>query len=206
MGLTKNRKEILHRQVRLIVAFTISYNVLEALISIWAGFEASSVALIGFGLDSVVEVLSALAVAWQFARKEPEKWEKVTVRAIAVSFFLLAFYVGLNSVLTLWNKEAPEHTVFGLSITAISLLLMPILAFFESQIGRELQSKSVMSDAKQLLLCIYLSGTVLLGLLLNSLFGWWWADPVAALVVAALAVHEGMEAWKGEVEFPLASI
>nr|WP_241740138.1 cation transporter [Microbacterium invictum] len=192
----------MHRRVRFIVAFTITYNVLEAVIAIWAGVLASSAALIGFGLDSVVEVLSAVAVAWQFTRKDPERWEKATVRAIGLAFFALAGYVTIDAILSLVSRDAPEHSPLGLGITALSLLVMPALAWYETRTGRELGSKSVLADAKQLLLCVYLSGAVFIGLILNSLLGWWWADSVAALVVAALAVREGIEAWRGDIESP----
>lgn len=200
--LTPERRERLHRRVRFIVAFTITYNVLEAVIAIWAGVLASSAALIGFGLDSVVEVLSAVAVAWQFTRKDPERWEKATVRAIGLAFFALAAYVTVDAILSLVSRDAPEHSPLGLAITALSLLVMPALAWYETRTGRELGSKSVLADAKQLLLCVYLSGAVFIGLILNSLLGWWWADSVAALVVAALAVREGIEAWRGDIESP----
>src|SRR5690606_7088436 len=155
-----------------------------------------------FRSDSIVEVLSALAVAWQFTRKDPERWEKVTVRAIGIAFFALAAYVIIDSVLSLTGAVEVDHSPLGIGIATLSLLVMPLLAWFEFRTGRELGSKSVMADAKQLLLCIYLSGTVLIGLLLNSLFGWAWADSVAALVVAVLAIREGIEAWRGDVESP----
>ncbi|KAB1650576.1 cation diffusion facilitator family transporter [Pseudoclavibacter endophyticus] len=201
-SLTDERRATLHRRVRLIVAFTIAYNVMEAIVALWAGAMASSAALIGFGLDSVVEVLSAAAIAWQFTRADPERWEKITVRAIGVAFFALAAYVTVDAVLALVAQEGPEHSPLGLGITALSLVVMPLLAWFEVRTGRALDSKSVMADARQLILCIYLSGAVFIGLILNSLFGWWWADSAAALVVAALAVREGIEAWRGDVESP----
>lgn len=200
--LTTERRSTLHRRVRFIVGFTITYNVIEAIVSIWAGVLASSAALIGFGLDSVVEVLSAVAIAWQFTRKDPERWEKVTVRAIGLAFFALAAYVTVDAVMSLISQEGPEHSPLGLGITALSLIIMPLLAWFEVRTGRELDSKSVLADAKQLILCVYLSGAVFIGLMLNSLFGWWWADSVAALVVAVLAIREGIEAWRGDVESP----
>lgn len=200
--LSPERRKQLHRRVRLIVALTISYNVLEAIVAITAGVIASSAALVGFGLDSVVEVLSAVAVAWQFTRKDPERWEKVTVRAIAIAFFALAAYVSIDAIISLISQEGPEHSPLGIGITALSLLVMPLLAWWETRTGRELLSQSVLADAKQLLLCVYLSGTVLVGLILNSLLGWWWADSVAALVVAGLAIREGVEAWRGDVESP----
>lgn len=163
--LTAARRSTLHRRVRFIVAFTITYNVIEGIVAIWAGSVASSAALIGFGLDSAVEVLSAAAIAWQFTRKDPERWEKVTVRAIGLAFFALAAYVSVDAVLSLVRAEGPEHSPFGLGITALSLVIMPLLAWFEVRTGRELNSKSVMADAKQLILCIYLSGAVFIGLI-----------------------------------------
>ncbi|MCK9795241.1 cation transporter [Isoptericola sp. 4D.3] len=200
--LTEERRKRLHRRVRFIVAFTITYNVIEAVIAITAGAQASSAALIGFGLDSVIEVASAAAVAWQFTRKDPERWEKATVRAIAIAFFALAAYVTIDAVLSLTGQADVDHSPLGIGIAVASLIIMPVLAWFEFRTGRELGSRSVQADAKQLLLCIYLSGTVLIGLLANSLFGWMWADSVAALVVAVLAIREGVEAWRGDVESP----
>lgn len=200
--LTPDRRTALHRRVRFIVGFTITYNVIEAIVAIWAGSAASSAALIGFGLDSVVEVASAAAVAWQFTRQEPERWEKATVRAIGIAFFALAAYVTVDAVLTLTGVGEVDHSPAGIAIATASLVVMPLLAWFELRTGRELGSRSVQADAKQLLLCVYLSGTVLVGLLLNTLLGWMWADSVAALVVAALATREGVEAWRGDVESP----
>lgn len=205
-ALSDARRDRLHRRVRFIVAFTIVYNVLEAIVAIWAGSVASSAALIGFGLDSVVEVLSAAAVAWQFTRADPERWERATVRTIGIAFFALAAYVTVDAVLALTGVQQVEHSPVGIGIAALSLVVMPALAWFEFRTGRELGSRSVQADAKQLLLCSYLSATVLLGLLLNALLGWAWADSVAALVVAVLAIREGVEAWRGDVESPFEAI
>lgn len=196
------RRAVLHRRVRRIVATTITYNVLEAAVAIGAGAAASSAALLGFGLDSVVEVLSAVAVAWQFSRRDPERWDALTARLVAVAFFLLAAYVTVESVLTLTGVQRVEHSTVGIGIAALSLVTMPALAWLERRTGRELGSASVVADSRQLLVCMQLSGTVLVGLLANSLLHWQWADSVAALVVAALAVREGVEAWRGEVESP----
>lgn len=201
-AITTERRATLHRRVRWIVGFTITYNVLEGIIAVTAGAAASSAALIGFGLDSFIEVLSAVAVAWQFTRNDPERWEKPTVRAIGIAFFALAAYVTLDAILALTGIEPVEHSPLGIGIVVASLVIMPTLAWFQFRTGRELGSKSVQADAKQLLLCIYLSGTVLIGLLLNTLLGWMWTDSVAALIVAALAVREGIEAWRGDVESP----
>lgn len=196
------RRAVLHRRVRRIVATTITYNVLEAAVAIGAGAVASSAALLGFGLDSVVEVLSAVAVAWQFSRRDPERWDALTARLVAVAFFLLAAYVTVESVLTLTGAQRVEHSTVGIGIAVLSLVTMPALAWLERRTGRELGSASVVADSRQLLVCMQLSGTVLVGLLANSLLHWQWADSVAALVVAALAVREGVEAWRGEVESP----
>ena len=202
VALTENRRQTLHRRVRFIVAVTIAYNVIEAVVAITAGARASSAALIGFGLDSVIEVASAAAVAWQFTRKDPERWERAAVKAIAIAFFALAAYVTIDAILALSGVEEVDHSPLGIGIATLSLIVMPALAWFEFRTGRELGSRSVQADAKQLVLCVYLSGTVLIGLLANSLFGWMWADSVAALVVAGLAVREGLEAWRGDLESP----
>lgn len=196
--LTDSRRATLHRRIRLIVGITIGYNVIEAVIAIMAGALASSAALIGFGLDSTIEVLSAAAVAWQFTRRDPERWEKPTLRVIAVAFFALAIYVTATSVTALVTAERPEHSTIGIVLTAISVAIMPFLSLAERRAGREIGSATAVADSKQTLICTYLSAAVLIGLVANSLLGWWWADAVAGLVIAAFAVREGLEAWKGD--------
>jgi len=195
---TATRRDVLHRRIRLIVGLTIGYNLIEAVIAIAAGSLASSAALIGFGLDSTIEVLSAAAVAWQFTRRDPERWEKPTLRIIAVAFFALAIYVTVTSVTALVTAERPEHSTVGIILTAISVAIMPFLSFAERRAGRELGSATAVADSHQTLICTYLSAAVLIGLVANSLFGWWWADAVAGLVIAAFAVREGIEAWRGD--------
>lgn len=189
---------MLSRRVRLLVAATITYNVIEAVIAITAGTVASSTALIGFGLDSVIEVASAAAVAWQFSGADPQARERTALKVIAVSFFALAAYVTVESVRALVGADPAEHSTVGIALAAVSLLVMPFLSHAQRRAGRELGSASAVADSKQTLLCTYLSGVLLIGLLLNSLFGWSWADPVVALVIAAGAVREGREAWRGE--------
>ncbi|SHN13952.1 cation transporter [Cryptosporangium aurantiacum] len=198
LGPSPVRRAVLARRVRLLVAATITYNVIEAVIAITAGSLASSTALIGFGLDSVIEVSSAAAVAWQFAGPDPETREKVALRIIAVSFFGLAAYVAVESVRALVSGERADHSAVGLVLAAVSLAVMPVLSAAQRRAGRELGSASAVADSKQTLLCTYLSGVLLVGLAVNSAFGWWWADPVAALVIAAVAVKEGREAWRGD--------
>lgn len=192
------RRLVLQRRIRFIVGFTIAYNVVEAVVAISAGAAASSVALIGFGLDSVVEVLSAAAVAWQFTRKDPERWERPTLRVIAVAFFALAAYVTVSAVLALNGLVDAEHSTVGIVLAAVSLAVMPLASFLERRTGTELGSATAIADSKQTLLCAWLSAAVLLGLVLNSLVGWSWADPLAALVIAGFAVREGVEAWRGD--------
>lgn len=195
---TAARRSVLHRRVRWIVAGTITYNVIEAVVALTAGTIASSSALIGFGLDSVVEVLSAAAVAWQFAAPDPQHRERVTMRVIAFSFFGLAAFVTVDALRALLGAAEPEHSPVGIGLAAVSLVVMPLLSWFERRTGRELGSASAVADSKQTLLCTYLSAVLLVGLVLNSTLGWTWADPVAALVIAAVAVREGLEAWRGD--------
>ncbi|MEO3928762.1 cation transporter [Micromonosporaceae bacterium B7E4] len=192
------RRLLLARRIRLLVAATITYNVVEAAVAITAGTVASSTALIGFGLDSVIEVSSAAAVAWQFAGRDPQSREKIALRIIAVSFFALAGYVTVESVRALVGGAEAAHSTVGLGLAALSLAVMPLLSYAQRRAGRELGSRSAVADSKQTLLCTYLSAVLLVGLGLNSLFGWSWADPVAALVIAAVAVREGREAWRGD--------
>jgi divalent metal cation (Fe/Co/Zn/Cd) transporter len=180
------------------VAATISYNVAEGVIAIGAGIGASSAALVGFGLDSSIEVASALAVAWQFAGRDPEAREQLTLRIIALSFFALAAYVGFEAVRSLAGVAEAEHSPVGLALAAVSLAVMPFLSHAQRQAGRRLGSATAVADSKQTLLCTYLSAVLLVGLGLNGLYGWSWADPVAALVIAAVAVREGREAWRGD--------
>jgi divalent metal cation (Fe/Co/Zn/Cd) transporter len=192
------RRVVLTSRVRWLVGATITYNVIEAVVAITAGSIASSTALIGFGLDSVIEVASAAAVAWQFSGADPEARERTALKVIAVSFFALAAYVTVESVRSLFGGEPAEHSTVGIVLAAVSLLVMPGLSYAQRRAGRELGSATAVADSKQTLLCTYLSGVLLVGLLLNSLFGWSWADPVVAIVIAAVAVREGREAWKGD--------
>ncbi|MFB6610693.1 cation transporter [Agromyces sp. NPDC056379] len=196
--LAPERRTVLVRRIRLIVAATITYNVIEAIVALAAGSVASSAALIGFGLDSIVEVLSAAAVAWQFAAPDPHRRERAALRLIAVSFFGLALFVSIDAARALLGASEPEHSPVGIVLAAVSLAIMPLLSWFERRTGRELGSASAVADSKQTLICAYLSAALLAGLLLNSLLGWAWADSVAALVIAAFAVREGVEAWRGD--------
>jgi len=192
------RGAVLRRRIRVLVAATITYNVVEAVVALTAGTIASSVALIGFGLDSVIEVGSAAAVAWQFAGPEPQRRERTALRAIAWSFFALAVCVAVEAVRVLLGGAEAERSTVGIVLVALSVVVMPVLSLAQRRAGRELGSASAVADSKQTLLCTYLSAVLLVGLLLNSLLGWAWADPIAGLVIAAIAVREGIEAWRGD--------
>jgi divalent metal cation (Fe/Co/Zn/Cd) transporter len=198
LSLNPARRALLARRIRWFVAATITYNVIEAVVALSAGVQASSTALIGFGLDSVIEVSSAAAVAWQFAGRDPEAREKTALRVIAFSFFGLAAFVTVDSVRSLLGGGEAEHSTVGLVLAAVGLGVMPLLSYGQRRTGRDLGSSSAVADSKQTLLCTYLSAVLLVGLGLNSLFGWSWADPVAALVIAGVAIREGIEVWRGD--------
>ncbi|WP_030263667.1 cation transporter [Streptomyces violens] len=201
VGPTPARRDALTRRIRLLVAATITYNVIEAIVALTAGTVASSTALIGFGLDSVIEVSSAAAVAWQFSARDHavrEARERGALRVIAVSFFALAAYVTADAVRALTGTGEAEHSLPGIVIAALSLAVMPFLSAAQRRAGRALGSASAVADSKQTLLCTYLSAVLLAGLVLNATLGWSWADPIAALVIAAIAVKEGRDAWRGK--------
>ncbi|MFI8193870.1 cation transporter [Streptomyces sp. NPDC085946] len=201
LGPSSARRDALAKRIRLLVAATITYNVIEAIVALTAGTIASSTALIGFGLDSIIEVSSAAAVAWQFSASDHaarEAREQRTLRIIAVSFFTLAAYVTFDAVRALTGTGEAERSFPGIVIATLSLAIMPFLSFAQRKAGRELGSASAVADSKQTLLCTYLSAVLLVGLLLNATLGWSWADPIAALVIAAIAVKEGRDAWHGK--------
>lgn len=201
LGSSPARRDLLARRIRLLVTATIGYNLIEAVIALTAGTKASSTALIGFGLDSIIEVSSAAAVAWQFSTTDHttrQARERRALRAIAVSFFALAVYITLDASRALTGTGQARHSLPGIVLAAMSLAVMPVLSAAQRRAGRELGSASAVADSKQTLLCTYLSAVLLLGLLANTLFGWSWADPIAALVIAAAAVKEGRDAWHGD--------
>jgi divalent metal cation (Fe/Co/Zn/Cd) transporter len=196
---TPERTAVLRRRVRLVVAATITYNAGEAVVALGAGAAASSSALIGFGLDSVVEVLSAAAVAWQFAGgRDHADREHAALRLVATSFFALAAFVSVDAVRSLLGGDPAGTSTVGIVLAAVSLAVMPGLSWAERRTGRELGSASVVADSRQTLLCAALSAVLLVGLVANSGLGWWWADPLAALVIAAVAVREGVQALRGD--------
>lgn len=196
--LTPARRALLNRRSLLLAYATAGYNTLEGLVAITAGAVASSTALIGFGLDSFIEVSSALVVIWQFRSRMPEARERLALRLIAISFFLLAGYIVFGSARALTFGAEAETSGAGIILAAVSIVVMPLLVWAKRRTGRELGSATVVADSTQTLLCTYLSAILLVGLGLNALFGWSWADPLAALVIAGVAVKEGVEAWRGE--------
>ncbi|MFN8157768.1 MAG: cation transporter [Candidatus Nanopelagicales bacterium] len=196
--LSPHERQALGRRAQWLAGASVAYNSVEAVVSIAAGAAASSIALVGFGLDSLVEMSSGLIILWQFRHPMPETRERRALRAIAWSFFALAAYVTFESIRTLVLREHAEHSTVGIVIAALSLAIMPTLSWAQRRTGRALGSSTVVADSKQTLLCTYLSAVLLVGLLLNTTLGWWWADPLVGLVVAWLAVREGREAWRGE--------
>ena len=192
------RRQQLSRRAQLLAAASVSYNVIEAVIAITAGLVAGSIALVGFGLDSIVEVSSGLIILWQFRHPLPESRERRALRLMALSFFALAAYVTVESVRTLATGHDPDPSPVGIGLAAASLLIMPFLSWAQRRTGRSLGSNAVVADSTQTLLCTYLSAVLLVGLVLNANLGWSWADPIAGLVIAAVAVREGLEAWRGD--------
>jgi len=190
------------RRARLLNRVTIGWNVLEAVVALAAGVAAGSLGLVAFGLDSCVEVSGALVLAWRLAREQrtgctlPD--DRRATRALAVSFFALAAWVSVNAVLDLADRHQPGVSAVGIVVTTLSLLTMPALARAKRRLAPVLGSRAQEREASQTRLCAILSAVVLGGLVLNAALGWWWADPVAALVVAALAAVEGTRSWRAE--------
>lgn len=197
-ALSAAEKTRLGRRAQLLAAASVTYNVFEAVVAISAGVVAGSVALVGFGLDSVVEVSSGLIILWQFRHRMPETRERRALRLMALSFFALAAYVTVESVHALLTGDHPGGSPVGIGLAIASLSIMPFLSGAQRRTGRALGSNAVIADSTQTLLCTYMSAVLLAGLVLNAILGWWWADPVVGLVIAAVVVKEGREAWRGE--------
>jgi len=196
----ETRPDSLRRRAIRLEYFTVGWNVVEAAVALIAGAIASSIALVGFGLDSVIETASGLALLWRFKQRglEESDAERRAVKMVGLTFFALAAYVGYEAGNDLWLGRAPEFSLPGLVLAAVSLVIMPVLGVAKRRTARALRSRALAADALQTLLCAYLSATLLLGLALNGLLGWWWADPAAALAIAAFMIREGFEAFSGE--------
>lgn len=181
---------------RRLAYLTIIWNSLEGIIAVGAGLWAGSIALVGFGIDSVIEVSSGTIILWRLAGSEER--ERLALRLVGVSFLALAAYVLFDAVKSLWFIEPPEASYVGIGIAALSLVVMPLLAREKRKVAAQLNSRSMKADSRQTDICAYLSAILLGGLVLNALFGFWWADPVAALVMVPIIAKEGLEAFRGE--------
>ncbi len=188
-----------------LVGGTLVYNVIEAGIALWAGAEAGSIALLGFGLDSVIEIAAAAVMLWRLlveARTEDtgriERAESRVHRFIGITFLLLAVYVVTQSVITLATVDPPQESLVGIVLAAASLVVMPLISWGKLRVAKRLMSEALRAEAKETLACAYLSLTLLVGLLLNAVAGWWWADPAVALLMVPWLIREGVEALRGE--------
>jgi divalent metal cation (Fe/Co/Zn/Cd) transporter len=193
-------RENLERRARLLAWGGIGWHIVEFAIAIAAGLAASSIALIGFGADSLIEALAGAVVLWLFTgnRRGSHTAERLAQQLIAASFFLLAAYVGVEALRTLAGGGHPKPSWVGIGLAAFTAPTMPLLAHAKRRIGSQLHSAATVKEASQTQLCAYLSIALLLGLGANALAGWWWADPITALVIAAVAIKEGRESWRGE--------
>jgi divalent metal cation (Fe/Co/Zn/Cd) transporter len=190
--------------LRLVIA-TMAYNALEATVAIGSGLHAGSIALLGFGLDSIIELAAASALLWRFRvelRGAPpdavETTERRALRFIGVTFLMLAAYVAADAALSLWSRERPGQSGFGIALAIASLLVMPLVSWGKMRAANALDSESLRAEAKETLACSYLSATLLVGLVANAWLGWWWADSTAALLMVPWLVREGIEGLRGE--------
>ena len=195
-------RQALARRGRSLEYFTIAWNSLEGLIAVAAGVIAGSVSLVGFGVDSFIEVTSGVALLWRMSvdaeEDDRERIEKVTLRVVGLCFLALAAYVTYESVSDLLEKKAPEHSLAGIIIACASLVVMPLLSHAKRRVGGQLKSAAMNADAKQAEFCTYLAAILLGGLLLNAVAGLWWADPISALIMVPIIAKEGLEGLRGE--------
>ena len=181
---------------------TIGWNILEAVIAVFAGVVSGSIALVGFGLDSVIEVSSGVALLWRLSLdadiQRRERIEAVSLKIVGITFLALAGYVAVDSLGSLWRREPPSPSYIGIGLATLSLVVMPVLARAKRRVASKINSRALEADSRQTDICAYLSAILLGGLILNAAFGLWWADPVAALVMVPIIAKEGVEALKGE--------
>jgi divalent metal cation (Fe/Co/Zn/Cd) transporter len=182
--------------------FTIGWNTLEGLVAVIAGAVAGSISLVGFGIDSFIEVTSGSVLLWRISVDSDvhlrETNEKRALRFVGACFLLLAAYITYDSIVDLWSKRAPEHSIPGIVLACVSLVVMPLLSKAKRRVGRAMGSAAMHADAKQTEFCTYLSAILLVGLLLNAFFGWWWADPLAALIMVPIITKEGIDGLRGK--------
>jgi len=190
------------RRGRWLEIFTIAYNSLEGLIAIVAGAFAASIALVGFGIDSVIEVISGATLLWRLNthrdHADAERAERIALKIVGISFLLLAVYVVADSGKSLLRREPPNQSIPGIVLAAVSLIVMPLLVRAKRNVARSINSRALQADATQTQVCTWLSAILLGGLVLNAMFGWWWADPLAALAMVPIIVKEGLEGLRGE--------
>jgi divalent metal cation (Fe/Co/Zn/Cd) transporter len=202
LQIENSNRPALIKKGRYLEYFTIGYNSLEGLIAVAAGLMAGSIALVGFGFDSMIEVTSGAVLLWRLNadvnEERRERVEAISLSIVGLCFVVLALYVSYDSVKSLIRREAPEESMVGIGLAAVSLVVMPLLVRAKRKVARAIKSKALIADSKQTELCTYLSAILLGGLLLNALLGWWWADPVAALVMVPIITTEGIEALRGD--------
>ncbi len=193
-------RESLVRRARSLARLGLAWHAVEAAVAIAAGMAASSIALIGFGADSVVESIAGVVLLWRLGdgRAQSEDAERRAQRLIGLTFWLIAAYVGVEAISSLLGGDEPSVSYVGIGLAAVTLVTMPPLAAAKARVAHQLGSSATRSEGRQNLLCAYLSAALLIGLGANAAFGWWWADPATALLIAGVAVNEGREAWRGE--------
>jgi len=184
------------RRGRRLEYLTVGWNSLEGIIAVGAGVMAGSIALVGFGIDSAIEVSSGAIILWRLVSGDHR--EQLALKLVGVSFLALAAYIAFEAVKSLWFREPPQTTYVGIAIAALSLAVMPMLARAKRGVAKQLHSSAMLADSRQTDLCAYLSAILLGGLVLNAIFGWWWADPIAALIMVPIIAKEGIEALRGE--------
>jgi divalent metal cation (Fe/Co/Zn/Cd) transporter len=199
-ALSLERRRALHRRALWLEHFTVGWNVIEGVVAIGAGLLAGSVALIGFGVDSSIEVISALGLLWRLRKAGPEATvaeesgaERRALYIVAATFFLLAAYITYEAGTALLGQEAPDRSAVGLGLSVLSLVIMPALAWWKQRTGRQMGSRALVADAAETWVCSYLSLALLAGIGLHELFGWWWADPVGALAMLPVIISQGWE-------------
>jgi divalent metal cation (Fe/Co/Zn/Cd) transporter len=201
MDISSTRTDLIQRGERL-EYFTILWNTLEALLSVGAGLTAGSIALVGFGLDSFIEVISGSALLWRMKAdqdvEQREHAERISLRVVGFCFLALAAYLAIDSVHSLLHKSAPERSRLGIAIGVAALFVMPLFARAKRNVGRAIRSPAMIADSQQTQFCTYLSAILVVGLLLNFFFGWWWSDSVAALGMVPIIANEGIEALRGK--------
>jgi divalent metal cation (Fe/Co/Zn/Cd) transporter len=198
--IARPERERLVQRAKLLARLGLAWHGIEAAVAIGAGIAAGSIALIGFGADSLVESVAGLVLLWRFAgsRAGSEGAELRAQKLIGLSFFAIAAYVGIEAGRSLAAAEHPEVSYIGIGLAAVTLLTMPPLAIAKSRVGEQLGSSATKSEGRQNMLCAYLSAALLIGLGANAIAAWWWADPTVALLIAGVAINEGREAWRGE--------